>query len=300
MASSELESATAEFPSPPLRMCCRLCGTSGQTEIALSNGEMKLVKCKACGVGFVDPPPDPVFITRHFQDDYITDDFRLEKVYGDLRKAALTGIARQVHRRKREGRILDIGCAGGYFLDRYFRSPNWEKFGVEPSRYALRRARQRGIKTYEGEMLSVELPPRFFDVIIAAGVLPYFCEPRKELRIIRRSLKPDGLLVIELPLGAPQVWRHATKLGRMAGGGSRSIFDSPHVFFYDLDSLRLLLRETGFRLDGFWPSPGNQQAGRFHNILFRCYYEASRLLSWSSGGRTMLGPGLLICANPGV
>jgi SAM-dependent methyltransferase len=300
MASSEIESATAASPSRLLRDGCRLCGTYGQTAIALSNGETKLVKCKACGVGFVDPPPDPAFIAKHFQDDYITDDFRLEKVYGDLRKAALIRIARQVHRRKRGGRILDIGCAGGYFLDRYFRSPRWEKFGVEPSRYARRRALQRGIKTYEGEMLSVELPPRFFDVIIAAGVLPYFREPRKELRVIRRSLKPDGLLVIELPLGAPQVWRHATRLGRMTGGGSRSIFDSPHLFFYDLDSLRLLLRETGFRLGGFCPSPGNQQPDRFRNMLFQCYYEASRLLSWSSGGRTMLGPGLLICANPGV
>lgn len=299
MTSSEIVSATAEFPSPVVRDACRLCGTCGKTAIVLSSGKTKLVKCKACGVGFVDPPPDPAFLSKHFQDDYITDDFRLEKVYGDLRKAALTRVASQVQRRKRGGRILDIGCAGGYFLDRYFGSPQWEKFGVEPSRYALRRAMQRGIKTYEGEMLSVELPERFFDVIIAAGVLPYFHEPRNEMRVVRRSLKPDGLLVIELPLGGPQVWRHATRLGRMTGGGARSIFQSPHVFFYDLDSLRLLLRETGFRLDGFCASPGNQQTGRVNNMLFQCYYETSRLLSWLSGGRTILGPGLLICANPG-
>jgi SAM-dependent methyltransferase len=300
MASSEIQSATPASPSRLLRDGCRLCGRAGQTAIALSNGETKLLKCKACGVGFVDPPPDPASVARHFQEDYITDDFGLEKVYGDLRKAALTRIAREVHRRKRGGRILDIGCAGGYFLDRYFGRTQWEKFGVEPSRYALRRALQRGIKTYEGEMLSVELPPRFFDVIIAAGVLPYFREPQKELLVIRRSLKRDGLLVIELPLGAPQLWRHATRLGRLTGGGARSIFDSPHLFFYDLDSLRFLLRKTGFRSDGFCPSPGNQQTSGFHNMLFGCYYQASRLLAWSSGGRTMLGPGLLICANPGV
>jgi SAM-dependent methyltransferase len=266
----------------------------------LSNGDTKLVKCEACGVGFVDPLPSPKFISTHFQDHYITDDTRLERVYGDLRKSALSLLAAQVQRRRSGGKILDIGCAGGYFLDRYFPPVQWEKFGVEPSRLAIERATERGIRIYEGEVLSVDLPPQFFDVITAAGVLPYFREPRQELSAIRRSLKPGGLLVLELPLGATQVWRHTTRLGRMTGGGTRSIFESPHLFFYDLPSLRLLLHETGFRVDGFCPSPGNQQPGVLHDVLFRGYFEASRVLWWLSSGRALLGPGLIICATPGA
>jgi SAM-dependent methyltransferase len=296
--ASKIASVAIDSPSSP-ESHCRLCGTSGHNQIAVSNGNTKLVRCKACGVRFVDPPPSPAFMATHFKEHYITDDLRLERVYGDLRRAALTLIASEVQRRMGAGRILDVGCAGGYFLDRYFRSARWQKFGVEPSRYAAHRALERGIQTYEGEILSVNLPPQFFDVITVAGVLPYFRNPGLELRVMRRSLKPEGLLVLELPLGATQVWRHTTKLGRMSGG-KRSIFDSPHLFFYDLASLRFLLRVTGFREEGLRPSPGNRQAHKIQELLFGSYYQASRLLSWLSGGGIMLGPGAIVCAVPGA
>jgi SAM-dependent methyltransferase len=298
MASTKITSAAVDSPSVPQKGRCRLCRTFGRTEIAISNGDVQLVKCKACGVGFVDPLPSPASIATHFKEHYITDDLRLEQVYGELRREALTLIAAQVQRRKSGGRVLDIGCAGGYFLDRYFRSVEWQKFGVEPSRYAVRRALERNIRTYEGEVLSVDLPAQFFDVITVAGVLPYFRDPREELRVLRHSLKPDGLLVLELPLGATQVWRHTTTLGRMTGGGTRSIFDSPHLFFYDSSSLRLLLRETGFREEGMLPSPGNRQTHKLQDLLFGSYYRTSRLLSWLSRGIVTLGPGLIMCAAP--
>lgn len=300
MASSKLASVPVESSPRTREDLCRLCRTFGQAETAVSNGTRRLVKCYACGVAFVDPLPSSSYIAAHFKDHYITDDLRLEQVYGELRRQALTLVAAQVRRRQQGGKILDIGCAGGYFLDRYFHSAQWEKFGIEPSRYALRRALQRGIQTYEGDVLSVELPAKFFDVITVAGVLPYFREPRQELYAIRRALKPDGLLVLELPLGATQVWRHTTKLGRITGGGTRSIFDSPHLYFYNLTSLRLLLRETRFRVERPCPSPGNEQPGKFSDILFQTYYQSSRLLSRISGGGIMLGPGVVICASPGA
>jgi SAM-dependent methyltransferase len=298
MASTKLASAAPPESLPKSsENLCRLCRTFGRTETAVKNGAQRLVKCHACGVGFVDPLPSPSYIESHFKDHYITDDLRLEQVYGELRRRALTLVAAQVHRRKEQGRILDVGCAGGFFLDRYFPSAQWEKFGVEPSRYALGRAVQRGIQTYEGDVLSVDLPAKYFDVITVAGVLPYFREPRQELHAMRRALKSDGLLVLELPLGGTQVWRHTTKTGRLTGGGTRSIFDSPHLYFYNLASLRLLLRETRFCVQGLYPSPGNQQAGAMSDTLFKAYYEGSRFVSWISGGGIMLGPGIVICAS---
>jgi SAM-dependent methyltransferase len=204
-----------------------------------------------------------------------------------------------VLKKKQRGRILDVGCAGGYFLDRYFRSVKWEKSGVEPSRYALERMARRGIQAYEGDLLSVQLPSQSFDVITAAGVLPYFRDPARELQVIRRALKPDGLFVVELPLGATQIWRHTTALGKLTGGGSRSVFNSPHLYFYDLKSIRYLLRENGFRVEDFHPSPGNQQANALSNLLFRSYYEGSCVLSALSRGRLMLGPGLVVAAVSG-
>jgi SAM-dependent methyltransferase len=299
MASAKVAPRIDEAPLAANGGGCRLCGSSSKLRIVLENGRTNLVKCEACSVGFVDPPYSADSMATHFKDEYIQDDTRLEKVYGDLRSAALTLIATQVLRKKQRGRILDVGCAGGYFLDRYFRSVKWEKFGVEPSRYALERMARRGIQAYEGDLLSVQLPSQWFDVITAAGVLPYFREPARELQIIRRALKPDGLFVVELPLGATQIWRHTTALGKLTGGGSRSVFNSPHLYFYDLKSIRYLLRDNGFEVEDFHPSPGNQQANAFMNLLFRGYYEGSCVLSALSRGRVMMGPGLVVAAVAG-
>jgi SAM-dependent methyltransferase len=275
---------------------CRLCCMKGGLSVALASGPSSLLKCTNCGVAFIDPLPTPESITEHFRHDYINDEVHVENVYGDLRKGALSLIAGEVRKRRASGRILDVGCAGGYFLDRYFPSSLWEKFGIEPSRYALRRATARQIQTYEGEVRSVDLPDGYFDVITVAGVLPYFRDPKRELHILKRALKPGGLILIELPLAATQIWRHTTSLGRMTGGGSRSIFESPHLFFYDSKSLQLLVSEAGLTLEGLAPSPGNRQAQIVHETLFRSYFWMSRALSFLSGERWLLGPGVIITA----
>ncbi len=134
---------------------CRLCGAAENLTIALSSETTNLLKCASCGVAFIDPLPPPESLTEHFRNDYITDESYLENVYGELRKGALGRIAREVQKHKTSGKILDVGCAGGYFLDRYFPATRWEKFGIEPSRYALRRAIARQIHTFEGEVRSV-------------------------------------------------------------------------------------------------------------------------------------------------
>jgi len=276
---------------------CRLCGKRGALVVALEGRPASLLKCKECGVAFVDPPPDPSTISEHFKNDYITDDVHLEKIYGDLRRGALERIAAQVTKRRRGGRILDVGCAGGYFLDRYFDSAKWEKFGIEPSRYALRRAASRGIQTFEGEVLTVDAPQSFFDVITVAGVLPYFRDPNRELHRLQQTLKPGGLIVLELPLGATQIWRHTTLLGRLTGGGWRSVLDSPHLFYYDGKSLRFLLSQSGLRLSALSPSPGNEQANALHQFLFGSYFWMSSAVSALSAERWMLGPGVIATAT---
>lgn len=279
------------------RKRCRLCEKWGGLTVALENRPASLLKCKDCGVAFVDPLPDPVSITEHFRNEYITEDVHIEKIYGELRKGALGLVSSQVYRKKQSGKILDVGCAGGYFLDRYFDSSRWEKFGMEPSRYALRRAAARQITTFEGEVLSVELPAAFFDVITVAGVLPYFRDPKRELHILQRALKPGGLIVLELPLGATQIWRHTTPLGRITGGGWRSLLDSPHLFYYDAKSLRFLLSQSDFKLESLLSSPGNLQPRALHQFLYRSYFWMSNAVAAISAERCILGPGVIVSAT---
>ena len=122
---------------------CRLCGTAGEHRLVLKGVGKHLRKCASCGVVFLDPPPPDPEIDHHFSSQYIRDDDRLENNFGKRRDEVLSLVAREIQTRKGNGTVLDVGCAGGYFLNRYFDQSQWKRYGVEPSRYAAEKAAQR-------------------------------------------------------------------------------------------------------------------------------------------------------------
>jgi SAM-dependent methyltransferase len=247
---------------------------------------------------YLDPQPDAMQITRHLTHHYIRDEVQTENHFGKGREAVLSRVARSIKERKIGGKILDIGCAGGYFLNKYFNSANWEPFGVEPSKYAVGRSVARGITMFEGQLSSVELPAACFDVVTLFDTFSYFRDPKQDLSTLRKAMKSDALLVIEQPLAGTTVWRHATRLGRLLGGAPMSLLDGGQNFLYGPNSMRLVLKESGFRAVEIDALPGNKQRDRLRDFLFGGYYVGSRLAWISSGRSLLLGPNFVVTAVP--
>lgn len=277
---------------------CRICFACNQQYVLVSNAERSLLKCRACGVAYLHPQPDPAQIATHLAEHYIRDEIQTEHHFGKGREAVLSRVAARIHARKASGNILDIGCAGGYFLNRYFRNSNWKSFGVEPSKYAAARARARGIEVFEGQLSSVQLPQAQFDVVTIFDTFSYFRDPRRDLKTLHKALKPGGLLVIEQPLASTTVWRHATRLGRLLGGVPMSLLDGGQNFLYGPTAMRRLLEETGYRQQAADNLPGNKQRDAFRDFLFAVYYLTSSFVWISSGNAWMLGPNFVVMATP--
>jgi SAM-dependent methyltransferase len=277
---------------------CRLCGVSGRTTVVVKGEEKRLVRCQSCKAVFLEPPPDEVTFTTEFEERHITSDDRLEEFFGAKRDPVLSFVARRIRQNKKRGHVLDVGCAGGHFLDYFFTASDWQKSGAEPSRFAAARAREKGISIYQGPLATVELPNSAFDVITALGVLMYFREPRNELGKLRKALRPGGILVIELPLAEAQLWRNSSKLSRIVIGKSRSLLGSGHLFYYNVASLAFLLRQAGFRVNEMLPVPAMKQRNSYQDLLSGVYYCASRSIWALSGGHMMLGPDFLALASP--
>jgi SAM-dependent methyltransferase len=256
------------------------------------------MKCGACGVAYLDPQPDPLQVATHLAEHYIRDEIQTEHHFGKGREAVLFRVASSIRARKSGGRILDIGCAGGYFLHHHFNSPDWQSFGVEPSKYAAARAEERGIKVFQGQLSAVELPEAFFDVVTIFDTFSYFRDPRRDLKTLHKAMKTDGLLVIEQPLAATTVWRHATRLGCLLGGFPMSLLDGGQNFLYGPSSMRLLLRETGYRQVASDNLPGNKQRDSLRDFLFGVYYLSSSFVWISTGNSWMLGPNFVVMAMP--
>lgn len=86
------------------------------------------------------------------------------------------------------GRILDVGCGMGNFLD-LFDSQRWQKYGTEVSHYAIIRAQKKGIK------FNFENKKNYFDVVIYRGTLQHLNNPLFEIENRIKQLKKGGYLI---------------------------------------------------------------------------------------------------------
>src|SRR6185312_9147380 len=104
-------------------------------------GEQRdFVRCRGCGLYFFNPLPSENFVEDFFTDSYITNDERLRNFFADNRDRIFKNVAATIHRWKNNGRILDVGCAGGYFLSFFFPSDRWDRWGIDLSPFLTQRA----------------------------------------------------------------------------------------------------------------------------------------------------------------
>lgn len=116
-------------------------------------------------------------------------------VYGnDPKRAFMYRMERdRILKLKPSGRILDIGCGIGAFLNE-FPDADWHKFGVDVSEHAVEIARSAGIKIKMGEA-AYDYEDGFFDVIVMRGSLQHLPDPFQTIARCKELLKPEGLLV---------------------------------------------------------------------------------------------------------
>ena len=97
------------------------------------------------------------------------------------------------------GKVLDIGCSEGSLLVA-LQKRAWDVWGVEPTPHFAEVARQRcGEHIKTGYLEQAGLPYGYFDMITIAQTLEHMPDPMSTLQIIRKLLKDDGVLYIDVP-----------------------------------------------------------------------------------------------------
>ena len=87
-------------------------------------------------------------------------------------------------------RMLEIGCGEGFLLASVKKS---EKFAVDLSLEALRRARAKGNANFSLSIAErLPFPDGHFDLVTSVGVMEHFLDIGELLREVRRILKPGG------------------------------------------------------------------------------------------------------------
>jgi len=214
-------------------------GHAAATRVVLRHRDGTLVRCVGCGLVRVEPMPSADAALSIYDAAYYRSDAGYRDYEGEERifRAEFRRRLRRIAARARAGTLLDVGAATGAFLVEARRS-GFVVRGVEPSP-AAERARARGLDVFQGPVEAAALPAASIDVVTAFDVLEHLTDPVATLVVLRRALRPGGVLVVTVPdFGG--WWAR--------GSGSRWPFVTPkeHLHYFTRRTLRASLRAAGF------------------------------------------------------
>lgn len=160
------------------------------------------------------------------------------------------------------GRWLDVGCSFGWLLH-YVRSLGFDPYGIDPSPFAARAARNAGLLVEIGIYPRVDGGGVPYQVISFIDVLEHLPDPFFVLRSVRHHLAPEGVLVVQVPDRECLMYQIALLMFGVSrghlGDPLRRLYldglDFPHIYYHTQKSLNLLLEKSGFQVLRQYRSP---------------------------------------------
>jgi 2-polyprenyl-3-methyl-5-hydroxy-6-metoxy-1,4-benzoquinol methylase len=156
------------------------------------------------------------------------------------------------------GRVLDVGCHIGLFLE-VAQSSGWDAWGVEPSRWAADRAHASGLHVIHGALTEADLPCESFDAVTMWDVIEHLNDPLGALRHCRELLKPGGIVAV--------CTMDVEALFPRLAGRRWPWYMQMHLIYFSRRTLAAMLDAAGYEVLGTAP----------HKRVVRADYLASRL-----------------------
>lgn len=293
----------------PIR--CRVCQSSRLRERPFGyrfNGRwLQAWECIDCEIIFIDPQPSSGELRELYSKEYFDGDYRCghEGRYFDpatLDRLAESEVLRIIRSYKPGGNFLEVGCAGGAFLDAA-RRHGYTTYGVEVSEHAAGFARQEfGLNVTTGDVRIAKFRNNMFDVVYLGDVLEHLPDPRDTLEELRRITTADGILVLECPMQTNTLFsRLGFFLWSLLRRKATVQLPPYHLFEYRPSSLEGLLRRTGFKVvkktqDAIWPGEISMRGTMLQRIGKKAFQYPNYIITRVAG---LFGDRIRIIARNG-
>lgn len=254
-------------------------GLSFSSEVAGEALEWKyqLLKCRSCGLGFVDPSPSWDRLSTFYNDYALYDDVDHDPIGGKgslKRWVAKARYATYVAKGFRQivqstvgvavewitGRMIsftlgiplhlaidanihELGYGSGGWLLSMSRMgfQNLHGYDIDINNENVSRLRSAGVNISAGDFFENKYPESSFDCIRLEHVLEHLQEPHEVLAKCYRLLKPGGILLINGP--CINSW-----LARLSLKNYPSLFLLEHLYHHTSQSAKILLEAAGFEI----------------------------------------------------
>jgi SAM-dependent methyltransferase len=231
---------------------CMLCGEKSYRHLYTKNG-FEVLQCGQCNLVSTSIPEGFDVLSIYDQgyfgggqaDGYADYSGSKGVLRREFRKTV--SLIRDLTNFRSPLRLLEIGCAYGFFLDvaaQYF-----DCVGIEASKEAAKCAAESGHTVHCGTATSGVLERiGNVDVVVMLDVIEHLSDPFETIRLLHRFLNEDGLLVIVT--GDVE-----SLLSKLLGKRWRLMTPPQHTYFFSVRTLQNLLERLCFksiRIDRPW------------------------------------------------
>lgn len=225
---------------------CEICG-SWERQFERRFGKWSLVRCGGCGLVFLNPRLRREILEKSFDgktgmagEVHLEGD--LSGYYESIRGQQVRAFNRELNRLERKvpvGRILDVGCGSGLFLE-LARSRGWEVAGLEIGSWAEPCLKRRGIDYFLGLLEDSPFEENSFDAVFLWSTLEHVAHPLCLARRAKQILRKGGVFWVA------GMANYDSLLNRL---GLEDFSDNQPpgvVYYFSPRTLRALMEKAGF------------------------------------------------------
>jgi len=219
-------------------------------------GTQRIVRCSNCGLVYVNPRVSAKIVDHSYRNS--KDEVYVKGSAG--RQSTFRRYVKKIEKwRRPPGRLLDIGCAAGFFVHEAGNA-GWDAAGVEPSKWLVEWGiKNLGEKLFAGTLRECRFKEGEFDLLTMWDVLEHLPDPISELYECSRILRKGGMIIINYP-------DFGSMLARLMGRRWWFLL-SNHLYYFTPDTMRRYLEKAGFEVKRFAPHWQTLPLGYLSKIL---------------------------------
>jgi len=216
-----------------------ICGSENNRLLFLKDG-FQFFACNECDFLYVNPVFKDDVLNKYYENEDNWFHVLQNKVQIEMDNLKFSYGMDTIEKYTQKGRILDVGCGAGIFLD-IARSRKWNCSGIEFNLKAYELLKAKNITAYNVGIENTCFDTVKYDAITFWEVLEHVTNPRMMIKRANNLLNNNGYIFIVVP-------NKDSLINRMLREKSNSMTGYCHINFFNAKRLQTILEEEGFEV----------------------------------------------------
>jgi len=226
-------------------MTCKICESNSVSLKFNLTEKHGVYSCSGCSAQFMDPQLNDEEIIRLYSEGYyaswgVSGNSENESAK-QMKIATFLLRLELIKQHVASGKIMDIGCATGYFLEAA-KTLNYEPFGIELSEYSSGIAKKKfGTENiFNGKLEDCNFKQKMFNVITMFDLIEHVRSPRETLSKAAELLSDDGVIVITTP--------DNSSTSNKIMGKRWTHYKQEHFYYFNIKSLSYVAQQCNLKV----------------------------------------------------